>query len=177
MWCIRVVVLASLFASGAASAMPQSIRVYESEQRAALTEGDATIATDPTTAYAIATDYMRWTRIFPSVRRAIVKSRCGDDARVTFEHFDGTREDLHFRNRPATHTMWFEQIGGRADVWAEIAFLPGEQPSTTHVHSRLYADVHGVSALFVSDGELRDLRQRQVRDDLVQLVAFFSHLR
>ena len=77
-------------------------------------------------------------------------------------------------NRSDTHRVWFEQIGGDAEVWCEIAFLPGAQPGTTRVHTWFYADVHGAKSWFVSDGKIRRLRQQQVRDDLQQLVAYFS---
>lgn len=148
--------------------------VYESRKGSATTEGEALIATDPETAFRTAVDYERWTRIFPTVQRAIIAKRDGNEARVTFVHTDGTREDLHFRNRPTTRTVWFEQIGGQAEVWAEITFAPGDLPNTTRVHSRLYADVHGIASAFVSDRELRELRQKQVREDLLHLQAFFG---
>jgi hypothetical protein len=174
----RAFSIASILMATTSGAAPSSnLLIYESRRASATTEGDVVIATDPETAYRTATDYRRWASIFPSVREVIVRSCIGDDARVTFIHVDGTRDDLHFRNRPATHTVWFEQTNGDAQIHAEIAFLAGDQPSSTHVHSRLYADVHGLASLFVSDGELRSLRQQTVRQDLLDLRAFFQKLR
>jgi hypothetical protein len=155
------------------SILAASPRIYESREATATTEGDVTLSCDPDTAYRTATDYERWSRIFPDVRQVIVTNRRGDEADVTFVHADGNRDHLHFRNRPATRTVWFEQLGGRADVHAEIAFRAGERPGITHVHSRLYADVHGFAAALVSDDEIRSQRQHQVRQDLMCLQAFF----
>ena len=70
--------------------------------------------------------------------------------------------------------MWFEDTGGRAEVWAEIVFLPGDRPGTSRVRSRIYADVHGIASLFVSDSKLRGLRQQRIRDDLTNLRAYFA---
>jgi len=158
------ILLASLLAT---------VNVYESK-REAVTEGDATLRCEPEVAYRAATDYAHWQDIFRNVRSAQIKARRGDEARVTFLHDDGSRDDLHFVNRSDAHRVWFEQIGGDADVWCEIQFLPGAQPGTTRVHTWFYADVHGAKSWFVSDGKIRKLRQQQVRDDLQQLVAYFS---
>jgi len=163
-----IVILCAL--CGAARA---NVNVFESKQ-AAVTEGDAVIATDPETAYRAVTNYEQWLAMFKNVRRAIVQHVDGNEARVRFVHDDGSHDDLHFKNRPATHTMWFEQLGGDAQVWAEIAFNPGIQPGTTRVHTRFYADVKGMASLFVSDDKIRKLRQEQVRDDLQQLQAYFA---
>jgi hypothetical protein len=70
--------------------------------------------------------------------------------------------------------VWFEDTGGRAEVWAEIAFLPGDLAGTTRVHARLFADVHGVASLFVSDAKLRGLRHDRIRQDLANLHTYFS---
>jgi hypothetical protein len=169
---LRVAVLASLWLATTAGASP-ALMIYESRRASAVTEGDVTIATDPETAYSTAVDYRQWARIFPNVRQAVVTSQRGDEADVTFIHDDGTRDRVHFRNRPCSHTVWFEQLGGDADVWAEITFTPAGR-NRTHVHSRLYADVHGLASLMVSDREMRGLRQQQVREDLVHLQRFFA---
>jgi hypothetical protein len=70
--------------------------------------------------------------------------------------------------------VWFEDTGGRAEVWAEIVFGPGDVPGTTRVHSRLFADVHGLASLVVSDRKLRGIREQRVRDDLTHLRSYFS---
>jgi hypothetical protein len=169
---LRVAIFVSLWLATSVGASP-ALMIYESRRANAVTEGDVTIATDPETAYRTAIDYRQWVQIFPNVRQAIVTSRRGNEAHVTFVHDDGTRDRVHFRNRPASHTVWFEQLGGDADVWAEISFTPAGQ-NGTHVHSRLYADVHGLASLMVNDREMRGLRQQQVREDLVHLQRFFA---
>ncbi len=170
---MRTLAVTLTMLAGVAHAAPRDVAVYESRDRA-VTEGDATLATDPDTSYVAATDFSRWAQIFPDVREAIVTERAGNDAHVTVVHSDGHRDRLHFRNRPAARTIWFEQIGGRADVWAEIAFNADDQPNTTRVHSRLYADVHGLAAALVSASDVRAAREQQVRDDLRQLQAYFN---
>lgn len=170
----RAVIIACILASAAvATAASPRLYIYESKT-AATTEGDAMLATDPDTAFRIAIDYALWTQIFPDVTQAIVTSQHGADTRVTFVHHDGSRDQMHFRSQPATRTLWFEQIGGDAEVHGVIAFLAGDSPATTHVHSQLYADVHGMASLFVSGGEIRAMREKQMRDDLTSLQAFFA---
>jgi hypothetical protein len=167
-------VLACTVTATTAAAAPPEIRVYESRTDSHITEGETTLAVDPDTAYAAVTDYARWPAMFPDIRQVFVTRRIGVDARVTFVHANGKRDNLHFRNQPAARMMWFEDTGGRAEVWAEITFVPGELPGTTRVHSRLYADVPGIASLVVSDRKLRKLREQRVRDDLAQLRRYFA---
>jgi hypothetical protein len=150
------------------------IRVFDSPKDAAITEGETTLDVDPDTAYATVIDYQRWPSIFPDVHQVIITAQTGPDARVTFVGDAGHRDNLHFHNRPTARTVWFEDTGGRAEVWAEIAFSPGPLPGTTRVHSRLYADVHGLLSLVVTDSNLRDRRESRVTADLVHLHAFFA---
>jgi hypothetical protein len=169
--------LAAVVASRSAGATPPEIRVYESHDDGAITEGDTVIATDPDTAYRATTDYARWSSMFPDIRDVRITQQRGSDARVTFVHTDGNLDNLHFRNQPAARMVWFEDTGGRAEVWAEIIFVPGASPGTAVLHTRLYADVHGLASLFVSDGKLRSMRQQRVRDYLVELRAYFARAR
>lgn len=170
-------VLVTLTIASAAHAAPHGISVFESPNRSATTEGDALLATDPDTAFRVATDYARWAHIFPTVRSAVIDKRTQDAVEVTFAYRDGTSEHVRFRARPATRTITFVQLGGDADVSAEIAFAGGEVAGTTRVHSRLYADVHGVAGWFVSSSDVRARRQQQVRDDLAHLQAYFEAAR
>jgi hypothetical protein len=165
-----------LVAAGVASAAPASpsVSIYESREVQATTEGDAIIAIDPDTAYLAATDYTRWPAIFPALRQAIVTGRQGAEARVTFVHADGSSDHVHFRNRPASHTVWFEQHDGHVEVWAEITFAAGERAGTSRVHARFHADVHGLASMFASSSRLRAERQRHLRDDLAHLQAHFA---
>lgn len=151
-----------------------SVMVFESVDHDATTEGDTVLATDPDTAYSVAADYSRWAKIFPSIRATTIGKHTGDSADVTFTHRDGSVEHLRFRNRPQNRVIAFQQVGGDAEVSAEIVFQPGRTAGTTWVHTRLHADVHGVKSWFVSDGELRSLREQQVRQDLIWLQAYFA---
>jgi hypothetical protein len=150
------------------------VRVFQNPDENAITEGETLLSIDPDTAYRAVTDYARWAVMFPDVRRVVVTSQSGGHDRVTFIHPDGNRDNVHFHNRPAARVVWFEDTGGRAEVWVEISFLPGGQPGTTRVHSRLYADVHGWASLFVSDDKIRSMREQRVRGDLSQLRAYFA---
>jgi hypothetical protein len=156
----------------AAAASP--IRVYQSPDSAAITEGETTLDVDADTAYAAAVDYARWTQMFPDIAKVNVTRRLGDDARVTFVHRDGNRDNVHFHNTPQAGLVWFEDTGGRATVWAEIVFIPGDRPGTTRVHTRLYADVHGIASLVVSGRDVRAMRERRVASDLANLRAYFA---
>jgi hypothetical protein len=156
-------------------AAPSDVHVYPSASETAITEGETFLAAEPDIVYRAVTDYPRWTTMFPDIRQVIVTSQAGGHDRVTFVHADGNRDNVHFHNQPTAHLVWFEDTGGRAEVWVEIMFLPGERPGTTRVHSRLYADVHGWTSLFVSDGKLRSLREQRVRQDLSNLRAYFAH--
>lgn len=163
-----IVILCALVATAHAN-----VNVFESKQ-SCVTEGDAIIATDPETAYRAVTDYQRWLTMFKNVRSATMLRQNGDEAKVRFVHDDGSNDVLHFKNQPATHTMWFEQLGGDAEVKAEISFAPGVDPGTCRVHTTFYADVKGAASWFVSDDHVKKLRQQQVRDDLTQLQAYFA---
>jgi hypothetical protein len=151
-----------------------SLHVHESRNDPSVTEGETIIAVDPDTAYDTLSDYARWTSVFPDVRQVIVTRASGVDARITFIHRDGNRDNVHFHNQPAARMVWFEDTGGRAEVWAEIVFFSGDRPGTTRVHSRLYAAVHGIASLVVSDERLRTLREQRVRADLVHVRDYFA---
>src|SRR5262245_31861024 len=97
-----------------AAASPAEVRVYQSANDEAITEGETTLAADPDVVYRAVTDYARWASMFPDIRRVIVTSQNGNDARVTFIHPDGNRDNIHFRNQPEARMVWFEDTGGRA---------------------------------------------------------------
>jgi hypothetical protein len=152
---------------------PSGVRVFESAHT--MTEGEATLDADPATAFAMVCDYTKWPTIFPDILRVIVTKQDGDDALVTMIGPDDHHDNLHFHNRPAKNTVWFEDTGGRANVWLEMVFEPGAVPGTTHVRGRLFADVHGVAALVVSDAKVRHMRQEKLVSDLVAMRTFFAH--
>lgn len=158
---------------GPATAAPPDLRVHESQDRS-ITEGETTLDVDPDAAYTAVADYARWASIFPDICAVRITQQRGDEARVTLIHGDGNRDNVHFRNQPTARMVWFEDTGGRAEVWAEIVFIPGDGPGTTQLRTRLYADVHGFASLFVSDSKLRGLRQQRVRDYLAHLRAYFA---
>jgi hypothetical protein len=165
-----IAIIATLASTASAFA---DVRVFESKKEA-VTEGDAVLNCDPDTAYRAATDYSRWLQIFPGVTRASVTKQQGDEARVTFDHDDGTKDKLHFKNQPQNRAMWFEQVGGDADVWCWTTFQPGPAPGTTRVHTWFYADVSGAKSWFVDGDKIKTIRQRQVRTNLSQLQAYFQ---
>ncbi|HET9620890.1 MAG TPA: hypothetical protein VFP84_05975 [Kofleriaceae bacterium] len=171
---ILAFVLGASASSASAEATSKNIRIYQSQSSDAISEGETVIASEPDAAYATAVDYARWTAMFPDIRTAIVTRQAGADALVTFVYADGHRDNLHFHNRPGTRTVWFEDTGGRATVWAEITFNPGQQAGTTRVHTRIFAEVNGVASWFVSDGKVRRMREQRILDDLTHLRAFFA---
>jgi hypothetical protein len=152
------------------------VRVFPSASDEAITEGETTLAAEPDAVYRAVVDYPRWTTMFPDIHRVVVTSQDNGHDRVTFIHADGNRDNVHFHNRPAARMVWFEDTGGRAQVWVEIMFMSGDRPGTTRVHSRLYADVHGWASLFVTDGKIRRLREQRVREDLTHLRAYFARI-
>jgi hypothetical protein len=166
----RSLVLVGLWAAFAHA----DVSVYDSRDDKSITEGETVIDTDPDTAYATAIDYARWPAIFPDIKQVIITKQKGDDARVTFVHADGNRDNVHFHNTPMARMVWFEETGGSVEVWAEIVFIPGDKPGTTRVHSRVFASVHGVAGVFVSNDRVKRLRAQRVRSDLHDLQAFFA---
>jgi hypothetical protein len=170
---VFVVACTSATVAPRAQASPD-VRVFQNPDQSAITEGETVLSTDPDTAYRALTDYARWPTMFPDIKRVIITSQQGGHDRVTFIHTEGNRDNVHFHNRPEARLVWFEDTGGRAEVWFEILFMPGMQPGTTRVHSRLYADVHGWASLFVSDDKIRSMREQRTREDLAHLRAYFA---
>lgn len=171
-----VLLLAVLFGVGTAASAEnrQNIRIYPSQEDDQISEGETIVTAEPDAAYATAVNYSRWTAMFPDIRNAVVTRQAGVDALVTFIYADGHRDNLHFHNRPLNRTVWFEDTGGRATVWAEITFTAGQQAGTTKVHTRIFADVHGVASWFVSDSKIRRMREERILSDLTHLRAFFA---
>lgn len=171
---LALVILAGC--TGGVIATAPGVRVWESAQDSSMSEGETTLDIAPDAAYAAATDYARWPEMFPDIARVEITEQHGIDARVTFIHQDGNRDNVHFHNRPQLRTVWFEDTGGSAEVWAEITFTPGARPGTTRVRSRLFADVHGLASIFVTDAKLRSLRQQRIASDLSHLHTYFARL-
>src|SRR5262245_46198215 len=90
-----------LAASSSAAASPSDVRVYQNPDDDAITEGETTLTADPDVAYRAAIDYPRWAVMFSDIRQVVITSQNGNDARVTFIHPDGNRDNIHFRNQPA----------------------------------------------------------------------------
>lgn len=155
------------------AAAEPAIRIYESPTLSEVTEGETTIEANPDDAYATASDYTRWTTIFPDIRKVTVSQQVGVDARVSLDYSDH-RNNLHFHNDPRQRRVWFENLHSRADMWADLTFSPGTRPGTTRVHARVYADVHGVAGVFVSEGKLRRARTERIQGDLTQLRTYFA---
>jgi hypothetical protein len=171
-----VALLAVLLAAGTAGADP-GIRVYQSSASAAITEGETTVPGDPALVYGVVEDYARWVDVFPDVARVVVTWRQGSDAKVTLIKPDGNRDNLKFHQTPQARMVAFEDTGNdHADVWGEIVCAPGDQPNTTRIHTRLYADVHGIATLVVSDGDVKKAREQRVERDLVHVRAYFTRM-
>ncbi|MDB4957121.1 MAG: hypothetical protein JWO36_4690 [Myxococcales bacterium] len=172
-----IILVAALIGCKAARSAPADLRVYESPTDSSITEGETTLEIDPDTAYKTVTDYARWTVMFPDVHQVVITKQQGVDARVTFIGPNDHHDNVHFHNQPAARMVWFEDTGGSAEVWAEIVFIPGDRPGTTRMHSRLFATVHGVASLVVSDMKIRLMREQRVHDDLFNLRNYFAKLR
>ncbi len=141
----------------------------------AMTEGEVVVDGEPAADYALAQDYRKWTEIMPDVAKVEVRARHGVDAMVTLVAPSGHRDNLHFHNQPQANLLYFEDTGngGRAEVWAELVFAPAAQPNQTRVHIRLYAKVHGLARLVVTDGEVKEQREHKLVAELTQMREFF----
>jgi len=170
---MRLVVLAVALALAAEARAEPGVNVFASGDKA-ITEGETVIDGDPRDVYETMLDYRRWTDVFPDVAQVVVTRQTGSEARVTLVARDGHHDNLHFKNRPGSHVVWFEDTGSKhAEVWAEIAFAPGARPATTRVHARLYARVHGWASLVVRSGHVRREREAKVARDLASIRAYF----
>lgn len=158
----------------AAAAPPPGVTVSQPQDQA-MTEGEVVVDGEPAQVFAAALDYARWTELMPDVARVEIKDKKGDDAHVTLVSPTGHRDNLHFHNTPQARLIFFEDTGngGRADVWAEIVFAPAETQTQTRVHIRLYAKVHGVASLVVSDGAVKDQREQKIVAELTHIREYF----
>jgi len=138
-----------------------------------VTPKDAAATNDAIAAFADDAVLLRLV-IFPDVLQVVITEQKGNDARVTLIGPNDHHDNLHFKNQPQARMIFFEDTGGHADVWAEIMFLPADQPHTTRVHTRLYADVHGVASLVVSGGDVRRMRELKIERDLVHIREYFK---
>ena len=170
---MRSLIILGLMVASTASAGTGVTVTQPADQ--AMTEGEVVVDGEPAALYALAQDYTRWTEIMPNVAKVEIHERKGVDASVTLVAPNGHRDNLHFHNQPAANLIYFEDTGngGRADVWAEIVFAPAAQPTQTRVHIKLYAKVHGVARLVVSDREVKDQREHKITDDLTHMRDYF----
>jgi hypothetical protein len=169
-------VLATLTLASSAWASPD-VKVYQSPSDPSITEGETVVPGDPGAIYSVVEDYARWVDVFPDVARVIVTWRHGSDAKVTLIKPDGNRDNLAFHVTPQARMLYFQDTGNaHAEVWGEIVCAPGEQPGTTRIHTRLYADVHGIASLVVADHDVRKMREQRVERDLVHVLGYFSRV-
>lgn len=169
-----VVLIGALVASAFKAQAAPGVKVFQCQTDKAITEGDTIIDGDPAEVYAEVLDYAKWKDIFPDIAKVVITSKHGEDARVTLIKPDGNKDNLHFHNQPQARMVYFEDTGNKhADVWAEIVFIPGEQTGTTRVHVRLYADVHGIASVVVSDSDVRHQRETRVEHDLAGIRNYF----
>jgi hypothetical protein len=169
-------VLATLAIASPALASP-GVTVYQSRNDPSITEGDTVVPGEPAGIYAIVEDYARWVDVFPDVAKVIVTWRHGSDARVTLVKPDGNRDNLAFHITPQARMLYFQDTGNaHAEVWGEIVCAPGDQAGTTRIHTRLYADVHGIASLVVADRDVRKMREQRVERDLSHILGYFSRV-
>jgi uncharacterized membrane protein len=166
--------LAVALAAPAAWGTPNGVTVTQGAD-SAITEGEVTIDGDPASVFAAAQNYKAWTELMPDVAKVEIHDQKGDEAHVTLVAPNGHRDNLHFHNTPQARLIWFEDTGngGRADVWAEIVFLPAVQPTSTRVHIRLYAKLHGVATLVVSESDVKAQREQKITAELSQMREYF----
>lgn len=168
------VVFAVACASGRVVRADPAIRVYESPKGGEITEGETTLEVDPDVGYRTLANYQGWVSVFPDLRRVTITQQSGVDARVSLDYADKHRNNIHFHNDPVARKIWFENLYSRADMWAELVFLPGDRPGTTKVHARVYADVKGLASMFVTESKLRRGRTDRIRGDLTHLQKYFA---
>lgn len=164
------------FATATATAGPGApgITVTQPADQA-MTEGEVLVDGTPAEVFALAQDYRKWTELMPDVAKVEIHEKKGDDAMVTLVSPTGHRDNLHFHNTPQANLIFFEDTGnhGRADVWAEIVFAPTTNAAQTRVHIRLYAKVHGVATLVISDRDVREQREHKIAGELTQMRDYF----
>lgn len=158
-----------------ARAATPGVKVWQNANDAAMTEGETILEGESADIFTTCLDYAKWTAIFPDVAKIVITAQHGDDARVTLVSPSGHRDNLHFHNQPAARMIYFEDTGngGRAEVWAEIVFVPGEQAHTTKIHIKLYAEVKGIATLVVSETSVRKQRETKIERDLAHIRAYF----
>jgi hypothetical protein len=172
---MRLVIFAVVLAlSAPAIADTPGVKIFQPKDQNS-TEGDTTVDGEPNDIFAACIDYAKWTDIFPDVAKVIVTAQHGVDAKVTLVSPSGHRDNLHFHNQPAARMIYFEDTGnnGRAEVWAEIMFVPGDKPHTTRVHIKLYAEVKGIASIVVSDSSVRKQREQKIEGQLEHIRTYF----
>jgi uncharacterized membrane protein len=164
-----------LAASASAVAAPAAGITITQDSDPAMTVGEVVIDGDPGEVFAQVCDYHKWTEIMPDVAKVEITDQKGDDAHVTLVSPTGHRDNLMFHNQPQARMIYFEDTGnhGRADVWAEIVFAPGQTANRTRVHIRLYAKIHGVATLVVHESAVRAQREQKIAADLEHIRDYF----
>jgi uncharacterized membrane protein len=144
-----------------------------------VSEAVVTVDASPSEIYAVVTDYARWPSLFSDVENVKVEAGDRHDARVRFRSraFDHTVTVVFQNDRD--RAIRFRGIkgppGGRAR--GEYLLVPVDGGTRTQVTARLYLDVVGVPALFVSDRKIRSLRHAKLRADLTDVTRRFASRR
>jgi hypothetical protein len=169
----RFAPLAFLIAcAGPAVVPPEGIKISAPADH--MTNGEVVLTVAPQHAYELLRDFNNWPTIFPDVLRVSITSQQGDDALVTMIGPNDHHDNLHFHNRPLANTIWFEDTGGAADVQLEIALEPGPTPGTTLARGKIYANVHGIASLVVTDAKIRNMSAQKLVSDLGALRTYFA---
>jgi carbon monoxide dehydrogenase subunit G len=143
------------------------------------TEAVVTVDASPEEVYALATDYARWTETFSDIESMKVERGGREDARVRFRSRAlGRTVTVQFANVP-NRAMRFVGVEGPpgGSAKGEYAITPVDSGKRTMISARIYMDVDGVAALFVSERRVRGYRQAKLRADLTDLERHFAQRR
>lgn len=140
------------------------------------TEGAVTIDASPAEVYALATDYARWRETFSDIEWLKVERGGRDDARVRFRsRAIGHTVTVQFSNIP-DRAIRFVGVEGPpgGSAKGEYTIKPLDGGKRSYVSARLYMDVDGVPAMFVTERRVRGYRQAKLRADLGDLARRFT---
>lgn len=156
--------------------------VVVSAQNAVIEESSKTVSSGtievdaaPADVYALITDYTAWRRFLTDIVSVSVTSGGRRDAVVRMESRAlGHEATLRFDNAP-DKAIRFTLIDGPRGARAsgEYSLVSINQGTRTRIQAKLYMDVVGVVAIFVTDARIRNMRQAKLRADLEDVSRWF----
>lgn len=174
---ITYLLVASILAvscTAAADEPPRPPSLQLRNPSSTVTEGEVTLPTPPDQVFAALVDYANWPKVFTYLDKVTIKSQRGNNAEIVTLSKKNKAHALRFRNDPAKRTLRFVELGGRADVKAEIVVTAGDTADTSVVKVRLEAEVGGMAGWFVSDSMVRGKREKKIIKDLSHVSAYFN---